>query len=212
MDSWCFLKFWKQGYHDTLEKLSSISKKCLPNTEKQWFKALDLTPFSEVRCVILGQDPYPTRGYAMGLAFSVFPHVSPLPASLRNIFTEYHSDLGYPEPRFGDLTPWAKNGVLLWNSILTVEEGHPLSHEGIGWEKLTYEILRSLDETCRVVFVLWGKRAQEYKAAIQNSPVIVSPHPSPYSASSGFFGSRPFSKVNQHLINLGQKPIDWRLP
>lgn len=178
------------------------------------FKALELTPFDKVKCVILGQDPYHTKGLAMGLAFSVFPHVSPLPPSLKNIFREYQTDLGYPAPRCGDLTSWTENGCLLLNTILTVEAGKPLSHAGLGWEKLAYEIIKSLsDQKNGVAFILWGKKAQEYMGAIDATKhlVIASPHPSPYSANSGFFGSKPFSKVNQYLKEVGKKPIDWKL-
>lgn len=190
-----------------------------------WFKALELTPYDKVKCVILGQDPYPTPGHAMGLAFSVLPHVRPLPRSLANIFREYVDDLGYPTPRTGDLTPWAQEGVLLLNTVLTVEAGSPNSHAGIGWEKLTYEILRSLAERTtrniqenvgRVherdspVFVLWGKSAQEYKGALRGAPMVCSAHPSPLSASRGFFGSRPFSRVNEYLGK--ERAINWRLP
>lgn len=231
---WEHLRFWK---HARWEVEGKVLKNCgshhdqLPIVlpiETNWYRALELTPFKEVKCVILGQDPYPTPGHAMGLAFSVYPHVSPLPRSLRNIFREYVNDLGYPLPRTGDLTAWAEKGVLLLNSCLTVEAGKPGSHRGIGWEKLTYEILKSLAERTRPVervlgetpillqrdspvFVLWGKSAQEYKGALRGSRLVCSPHPSPLSAAKGFFGSKPFSRVNEILTAEGKKPLDWKL-
>lgn len=188
-------------------RLHEYEADCLPRRQ-WWFHALELTPFNKVKCVILGQDPYPTKGHAHGLAFSVQPHVRRLPKSLVNIFTEYRSDLGYLAPRSGDLTVWAERGVLLLNTILTVEEGKPLSHAGLGWEKLTYEIVRALDERTGVVFCLWGKRAQEYQGALRSSPVVCSAHPSPLSANKGFFGSKPFTRINSHL----NEPINWKLP
>ena len=174
------------------------------------YKAFDLTPFDKVKVVILGQDPYPTKGYANGLAFSVRPDVKPLPRSLQNIFKEYRDDLGYPQPRNGDLTLWAERGVLLLNSVLTVEEGKPLSHRGLGWEKLTIEVVQKLSEYREgLVFLLWGKSAQEYGGLINASKHLVyrSSHPSPLSADRGFLGSRPFSTANEFLT----EPIDWRL-
>lgn len=180
------------------------------------FKALELTPFNKVKCVILGQDPYHTKGIAHGLAFSVQPHIKSLPPSLRNIFVEYELDLGYPKPRSGDLSLWAREGCLLLNTILTVEEGKPLSHKGLGWEKLTYEILRSLNDKRgttdddSIVFMLWGKAAQEYRALIDNPRhlVLCAAHPSPLNAKGGFFGCKHFSKTNEFLKD---RKIDWRL-
>ena len=215
LKSWSFLKFWKSDAWPDVHNLLTVKLEFHDNVlprYNDWFKALELTPFDKVKVVILGQDPYPTRGHAHGLAFSVQAHVKPLPRSLRNIFTEYSSDLGYPTPRCGDLSSWAKEGVLLLNTILTVEEGKPLSHAGIGWEKLTYEIVRALSERVLPgsgpVFCLWGKRAQEYQGALRGAQVVCSAHPSPLSAANGFFGSKPFSKVNALL----KEPIDWRLP
>lgn len=217
MKSWRFLKFWKT---DTWKELSSK----FYDSETHWprtryiFRALELTPFDSVKCVILGQDPYPTKGYANGLAFSVYPHVRPIPRSLANIFKEYQDDLGLDKPKTGDLTPWAQNGVLLLNSIFTVEEGKPLSHAGLGWEKLSFEIVRALGsktEGDRPVFCLWGRTAQDYKGALRGTSVVCSSHPSPLSAAKGetpFFGSRPFSRVNEYLIKQGTKPINWKLP
>lgn len=207
---WKSLKFWKQTWPSLSNYLLDVES--LP--KKGTFKALELTPFEEVKCVILGQDPYHTPNTAMGLAFSVLPHVSPLPPSLRNIIAEYRNDLGHPNPSCGDLTPWAEAGVLLLNTILTVEEGRPLSHAGLGWEKLSYEIIRKLsEEREHIVFMLWGKKAQEYIGAIdeRRHHVITSPHPSPYSASSGFLGSRPFTRCNEYLRSVGKKPLDWKL-
>ena len=212
LKSWEFLKFWNTTYFngitDRLITFDGSKSNVLPR-HTDWFKALELTPFESVKCVILGQDPYPIPGHAMGLAFSVHPHVRPFPRSLTNIFREYVDDTGYPMPRFGDLTPWAKEGVLLLNTCLTVEAGKPGSHAGLGWEKLTYEIIRSLDAKGDVVFLLMGKHAQEYRAAAANSCTITTAHPSPLSASKGFFGSRPFSRVNEHLKG---REINWRLP
>jgi len=208
MDTWNFLKFWSSGYPSVLKVFEYGGyDKILPR-EENWFKALELTPFDKVKVVVLGQDPYPTKGMAHGLAFSVQPHIKTLPPSLRNILKEYQSDLGYPQPRSGDLREWAERGVLLWNTILTLEEGKPLSHAGIGWEKLTYEIIKALAER-KVAFLLMGRKAQEYAAACGDSPVIAVPHPSPLS--KGFSGSKPFSQANKELEKLGVEPVNWRL-
>lgn len=211
---WEHLRFWESdAFKYICDNWNHIChpQRILPNP-KVWFRALELTPYDKARCVILGQDPYPTRGHANGLAFSVYPHVRPLPRSLRNIFTEYQSDLGYPEPRSGDLSEWAERGVLLLNSILTVEEGRSLSHAGIGWERLTFEIVRLLGKRRNVVGLLWGAKAQEYTACFMGREMVVSsPHPSPMSAHTGFFGSRPFSRVNDLLKGMNVEPIDWRL-
>lgn len=211
MKPWPQLKFWKEVYPKIITHMAGAgicAGHTLPAPEN-WFKALELTPFDKVKVVIFGQDPYPTKGMAHGLAFSVLPHVKRLPPSLVNIFKEYQADLGYPEPRNGDLRVWAERGVLLLNTVLTVEEGKSNSHRGIGWEKLTYEIIRSLAEKGGVAFALWGKHAQEYAAACGSCPVVESPHPSPLS--KGFLGSAPFSRVNLELKKLGIDPIDWRL-
>lgn len=209
LKSWEFLKFWDWYFESDLVGVFSNGT-CLPGP-KAVFRALELTPFDKVKVVILGQDPYPTKGHANGLAFSTWPHVSPLPRSLSNIFKEYQTDLGYREPRNGDLSAWAERGVLLLNTILTVEEGKPLSHAGIGWEKLAYEVVRSLGERGDVGFLLWGKKAAEYAAACGKCPIILSAHPSPFSADKGFFGSRPFTRVNEELRKMGVEPVDWRL-
>lgn len=212
MKSWSKLGFWGKPWEGVQDKLyynqDQEGKVFLPHPDNI-FKALELTPRDKVKVVILGQDPYPTKGHAHGLAFSVPPHISPLPPSLRNIFKEYQNDLGYPTPRNGDLRVWAERGVLLLNSILTVEEGKSLSHAGIGWEKLSYEVVKTLVNKGDVCFVLWGKKAQEYEAACAPCPVVRSPHPSPLS--KGFLGSKPFSRVNQELEKLGVEKVDWRL-
>jgi uracil-DNA glycosylase len=172
-------------------------------------------PFDSVRVLIVGQDPYPTPGHAVGLSFSVAPEVRPLPRSLANIFDEYAADLGYPQPSCGDLTPWAQRGVLLLNRVLTVRPSNPASHRGKGWEAVTECAIRALVARSRpMVAILWGRDASTLKPmlAADNCVAIESPHPSPLSASRGFFGSRPFSRANELLAQLGADPIDWRLP
>lgn len=174
------------------------------------FKAFALTPLSELRVVILGQDPYPTKGVANGLAFSVEPN-TPLPKSLKNIFTELRSDLGITRTR-GDLTDWAEQGVLLLNTSLTVLEGKPGSHSDIGWAQLTSQVVRYISENKNnIVFILWGKHAQQKGLCIDTEKhcVIKSAHPSPLSAYNGFFGSKPFSKTNDYLVAHNIKPISW---
>jgi len=178
------------------------------------FAALHLTPFSQVKAVILGQDPYHGPNQAHGLCFSVRPGVRP-PPSLQNIFKELESDLGIPPPAHGCLDSWARQGVLLLNASLTVRAGKAASHQGKGWETFTDAVLRTVDtKQERVVFILWGASARRKKALIDTSRhvVIESPHPSPLSASSGFFGSRPFSRANAALVEAGREPIDWSLP
>ncbi len=170
-------------------------------------------PFDGVRVLIVGQDPYPTPGHAVGLSFSVAPDVRPLPRSLANIFTEYAADLGHPQPSTGDLTPWAERGVLLLNRVLTVRPGNPASHRGKGWEAVTECAIRALVARSQpMVAVLWGRDAATLKPMLGDCAVIESPHPSPLSASRGFFGSRPFSRANDQLHRMGADPIDWRLP
>lgn len=171
-------------------------------------------PFDGVRVLIVGQDPYPTPGHAVGLSFSVAPDVRPLPRSLANIFAEYRADLGHPEPSCGDLTPWAQRGVLLLNRVLTVAPGSPASHRGKGWEAVTECAIRALaDRGQPMVAILWGRDAAGLKPMLgADAAVIESPHPSPLSASRGFFGSRPFSRANDLLTAMGAEPVDWRLP
>jgi uracil-DNA glycosylase len=178
------------------------------------FAALHLTPFAEVKAVILGQDPYHGPDQAHGLCFSVRPGVRP-PPSLQNIFKELEADLGIPPPSHGCLDSWARQGVLLLNASLTVRGGKAASHQGKGWETFTDEVLRTVNtKQERVVFILWGASARRKKALIDTSRhvVIESPHPSPLSASSGFFGSRPFSRANQALVAAGREPVDWSIP
>ncbi|WP_433036591.1 uracil-DNA glycosylase [Actinomycetospora sp. CA-053990] len=172
-------------------------------------------PFADVRVLVMGQDPYPTPGHAVGLSFSVAPDVRPLPKSLQNIFREYQSDLGHPAPSTGDLTPWAEAGVLMLNRVLTVEPGAPGSHRNKGWEKVTEAAVQALvlrpDQP--LVAVLWGKDAQTVKPLLGDEvPTVESAHPSPMSADRGFFGSKPFSRVDEYLTELGDDPLDWRLP
>lgn len=171
-------------------------------------------PLEEVRVLLLGQDPYPTPGHAVGLSFSVEPGVRPLPRSLANIFTELESDLGVPRPTTGDLTAWFERGVLLLNRVLTVGTGSPGSHRGWGWEQVTDAAVRALAarDGEPLVAILWGRDAQAAAALLPDIPIIASAHPSPLSADRGFFGSRPFSRANEHLVDLGGAPIDWRLP
>ncbi len=171
------------------------------------------SPFDDVRVLIVGQDPYPTPGHAVGLSFSVAPEVSPIPRSLANIYTEYCEDLGYPRPANGDLTPWVRNGVLLLNRVLTVTPGEPASHRGKGWEKVTECAIKALvDRDEPLVAILWGRDAAGLQQWMPDVPAIVSAHPSPLSASRGFFGSRPFSRANAELEDLGGEPVDWCLP
>lgn len=166
-----------------------------------------------IRVLILGQDPYPTPGHAVGLSFSVAPDVHPLPRSLTNIFTEYCADLGAARPASGDLTPWQRQGVLLLNRVLTVQPGKPGSHRGRGWEAITQAAVTGLVARDRpLVAVLWGRDAQGARAFLADVPVITSAHPSPMSADRGFFGSRPFSRVNALLEQQGASPVDWTLP
>jgi uracil-DNA glycosylase len=185
-------------------------RKFLPEVT-QVMRALSV-PVSSVRVLIVGQDPYPTPGHAVGLAFSVAPHVSPLPASLRNVFAELVNDLDVPLPTSGDLTPWAQQGVLLLNRVLTVSPGEAGSHRGHGWEEVTLAVVRELVRTSPgFVAVLWGKPAAELAEELAPAPVLRSAHPSPLSAHRGFFGSAPFSWANTALTAIGRAPIEWSL-
>ena len=171
------------------------------------------SPLGAVRVLIVGQDPYPTPGHPVGLSFSVAPDVRPLPKSLANIYREYCDDLELPMPASGDLSPWAERGVLLLNRVLTVQPGAPASHRGKGWESVTEAAIRGLvDRGGPLVAILWGRDAQSLQPMLGATPTIASAHPSPLSASRGFFGSRPFSRVNAALVDAGAEPIDWRLP
>ena len=180
---------------------------------KQIFQAFNLTPFDKVKVVILGQDPYHGKGQAHGLSFSVLDGTNP-PPSLINIFKEIESDLAVkpPKTKNGNLEGLARQGVLLLNAILTVRANSPASHRNLGWEKLTNAAIKALsDKREHIVFLLWGKFAQEKESLIDASKHIVlkAPHPSPYSANSGFFGSKHFSKTNEYLLKTGQTPIEW---
>lgn len=171
------------------------------------------TPMDAVRVLIVGQDPYPTPGHAMGLSFAVHRDVRPLPRSLINIFRELMDDLAVPMPTTGDLSPWSEQGVLLLNRVLTVRPGAPASHRGKGWETITaHAITQLVARKQPLVAILWGNAAQTLRPLLGDTPVIASAHPSPLSASRGFFGSRPFSRANELLSAQGASPIDWQLP
>jgi uracil-DNA glycosylase len=169
-------------------------------------------PFDDVRVLIVGQDPYPTPGHAVGLSFSVAPEVRPLPRSLQNIYRELGADLGVPAPRVGDLTPWTRHGVLLLNRVLTVAPGAPASHRGKGWEAVTDQAIRALVARDRpLVAILWGRDAQTLRPMLGATPCIESAHPSPMSADRGFFGSHPFSRANELLAAQGGAAVDWNI-
>ena len=179
-----------------------------------YFRALDLTPLDQVKVVILGQDPYHGAGQAHGLCFSVQPGVR-IPPSLVNIYKELQTDLGIAPANHGFLEHWARQGVLLLNSVLTVEEARAASHQGRGWERFTDAVIRLVNDRCEgVVFMLWGSYAQKKAAFVdqQRHLVLKAPHPSPLSAHTGFFGSRHFSKANAYLVDRGKEAIDWQLP
>lgn len=170
-------------------------------------------PFDKVKVLIVGQDPYPTPGHAVGLSFSVAPEVLPIPKSLINIYKEYSEDLGYPIPSNGDLGPWTENGVLLLNRSLTVQPGKSNAHQGKGWEDVTEQAIKALAERDKpLVGILWGSNARQLKRYLGPDRTVESTHPSPLSAHNGFFGSRPFSKANALLVKQGAEPVDWRLP
>ncbi|WP_296103665.1 uracil-DNA glycosylase [uncultured Corynebacterium sp.] len=170
-------------------------------------------PFDQVKVLIVGQDPYPTPGHPMGLSFSVHPDVTPIPRSLANIFRELQEDIGCPAPSTGDLTSWSEHGVALFNRVLTVRPGHSGSHRGKGWEEVTECAIKALAERdLPLVAILWGRDAQSTAKWLGNTPTVCSPHPSPLSASRGFFGSRPFSRANELLISQGADPVEWALP
>ncbi|MEV8359069.1 MULTISPECIES: uracil-DNA glycosylase [unclassified Microbacterium] len=169
-------------------------------------------PLADVRVLIVGQDPYPTPGHPIGLSFAVDAHVRPLPRSLGNIYRELHDDLGIPAASHGDLSAWSEQGVMLLNRVLTVSPGAPGSHRGWGWEAVTEHAIRTLAARDQpLVAVLWGRDAASLRPLLGPVPIIESPHPSPLSASRGFFGSRPFSRANELLEQQGAEPIDWRV-
>lgn len=178
------------------------------------FNALNYTSYDQTKVVILGQDPYHGPKQAHGLSFSVQPGIKP-PPSLKNIYKELREDIGCPVPEHGCLEHWAKQGVLLLNTVLTVVEGQPGSHQGLGWERLTDAIIGALNDRERpVVFILWGKHAEQKASVIDSNKhhIMISPHPSPFAARKGFFGSKPFSRTNAFLDSIGSGPIDWCLP
>lgn len=170
-------------------------------------------PFDRVKVLVVGQDPYPTPGHPIGLSFAVDPHVRPVPRSLQNVYRELHDDLGVTPPPHGDLRAWSEQGVLLLNRVLTVGVGEPASHRGKGWEAVTERAVEALVARDRpLVAVLWGAQAASVRPLLGDTPVVASAHPSPLSASRGFFGSRPFSAVNDLLVAQGADPVDWTLP
>ncbi|UDF04675.1 uracil-DNA glycosylase [Asticcacaulis sp. AND118] len=204
---------YMQSLKAFLKEEKAEGKRIFPRGS-EYFRALDLTPLDKVKVVILGQDPYHGEGQAHGLCFSVRPGVR-TPPSLVNIYKEMQSDLGIPPARHGFLEHWATQGVLLLNSVLTVEEGRAAAHQGRGWEKFTDAIIARVNEQPQpIVFILWGSYAQKKAAFVDSSRhlVLKSAHPSPLSAHNGFLGSRPFSKANAWLEQQGVTPIDWKLP
>ncbi len=208
---------FEQPYMQTLEAFieqeEAQSKLILPPINQR-FNALKTTPLSQVKVVILGQDPYPTPGHAHGLAFSVLPEVRPLPRSLANINKELLADVGVDNNHNGYLQAWAEQGVLLLNTVLSVEAGNANAHQKKGWERFTDAVIKAVSaQTEPTVFVLWGGNAQKKESLIDSSRhlVIKSAHPSPLSARQGFFGSKPFSRINAFLAQHGRTPIDWQL-
>ncbi len=198
---------------DSFLKQEKKKNKIILPSENKFFNSLNLTKFDDVKVVIIGQDPYHGEGQANGLSFSVEKGITP-PPSLKNIFKELEFDLGFKAPYHGNLERWAKQGVLLLNSILTVERGKPGSHANRGWEKFTDKILMELDASKEPkVFILWGKKAQNKLRLIESRKhlIIKSSHPSPYSANISFFGSKPFSKANKFLKDFSVKSINWNL-
>jgi uracil-DNA glycosylase len=202
------LPFFQKQYYEVMKKIERSD--FIPGYGNL-IRAFDqVTSTKKTQVLILGQDPYPTPGHANGLAFSVSPNIQPLPRSLRNIFKELVDDIGCPPPRNGDLTPWCEQGVLLLNTVLTTEKFKPNAHAGMGWEELAKQVITAFsNDTKQRVFILWGRYAQAYEKYIDQEKhlVIKSAHPSPLSASYGFFGSKPFSKANAYL----KRPIDWSL-
>lgn len=208
-----FAQPYMRDLKDFLQREKADGKQIFPKGA-EYFRALDLTPLDAVRVVILGQDPYHGPGQAHGLCFSVRPGVR-IPPSLVNIYKELQSDLGIAPVRHGFLEHWARQGVLLLNSVLTVEEARAASHQGQGWERFTDAVIRAVNEECEhVVFMLWGSYAQKKAAFVDRSRhlVLKAPHPSPLSAHNGFFGCRHFSQANDYLVSQGRNPIDWQLP
>lgn len=202
--------YYKKLYETVLQEYRT--KEIFP-VSQDIFKAYDLCPYHKLKVVILGQDPYHNTGQAQGLSFSVKKGMA-LPPSLQNIFKELSDDLACPIPRNGDLSPWAEQGVLLLNTVLTVRAHQAFSHRGIGWEEFTDATIEAIEEKEEpVVYILWGSPAQSKRKMIRQKKrlILTAPHPSPLSAYRGFFGSRPFSKCNAYLEKEGLSPIDWRL-
>lgn len=229
---WSELAYWRSGeWQVVMERLKDekARKTGYVPARRVLFRSLDLVPFGEVRCVVVGQDPYPNPDHATGVAFSVPPDITRYPPTLVNIFQEYQDDLKYPAPKNGDLTPWCEQGVLLWNAYPTTMTGFPAKHHWCEWELLTNEILHTLS-TLRpgLAYVFLGRVAGKFRDAItrggtssgdhsdhdpaHSNFILETSHPSPLGAKHGFLGSRLFSKVNSGLVQLGQSEINWRLP
>jgi uracil-DNA glycosylase len=199
-----------EGMREFLEREDAAGRDDLPAPENV-LRAFE-RPFDAVRVLIVGQDPYPTPGHPIGLAFAVERHVRPLPRSLANIYRELHDDLGIDPPPNGDLSPWSEQGVLLLNRVLTVRPGQAGSHRGLGWEQITTAAVGALAARGGpLVAVLWGNQAQTLAPLLAGIAVLESAHPSPLSAARGFFGSTPFSRVNESLSSQGAAPIEWRI-
>jgi uracil-DNA glycosylase len=208
-----FTKPYMQELKSFLSHERGLGKNILPHASL-WFNALNSTPLDGIKVVILGQDPYPSLGHAHGLCFSALPEVKPLPKSLLNIYKELKEDVGIDNFHTPYLQPWAEQGVLLLNAVLTVEAGKSNAHAGRGWEPFTDKIIEVINSRCQnVVFVLWGSYAQKKGVAIDGSThlILKAPHPSPLSAYRGFFGSKPFSQTNNYLMSVGKGAIDWQL-
>ena len=207
-------EYKKEYFYDLLKELQvEYRDKTVFPPKKEVFRAMRLTDYDDIKVVIIGQDPYHGEGEAEGLSFSVKDGIKK-PPSLKNIFTELHDDLGYNEPESGSLVKWAQEGVLLLNSILTVEKDKPLSHKKLGWERFTDEVIKKINtKNTPVVFILWGNFARSKKELITNPIhyIIESPHPSPFSARYGFFGSKPFSKANNFLMSKKISPVNFKL-
>ena len=206
---------YEKDYFKNLIKFidNEYKAKTIYPKKSEIFNAFRFTNYKDTKVVILGQDPYHGENQAEGLSFSVKVGVGK-PPSLQNIFKELQSDLGYNIPQNGSLVNWTEEGVLLLNTVLTVEANKPASHKDLGWEKFTDEVIKKINEkTTPVVFILWGSFARNKKSLITNPIhyIIESPHPSPFSAYNGFFGSKPFSKTNNFLISKGMKPINWEI-
>ena len=198
---------------EDIERVAYSSNDIFP-LRKDLYRALQLSPLNTVKVVIIGQDPYHGTNQANGLAFSVNKGIK-IPPSLRNIYKELEDDLGIDTPKHGDLTEWAKQGVLLLNSVLTVQKDTPGSHRSLGWEEYTDSVIKEISlQKENLVFILWGKYAEQKRELIDEKKhlLIISPHPSPFSARRGFFGSKPFSKTNTYLREHGISPIDWTVP